>query len=273
MDGQHTPGVLERAIRWYFVPGPKPWQESLSIVASSLFMLFGVLVLRWEVFAIMFLYWAENVILGGFTVLRMAAAGKGGCGKLFTIPFFCIHYGGFCFAHGIFLILIFGAGGTIDQTHPLYPVVTALFSLNLLGVLIGMLAYAPWIGIGLTLIFLQQGVSFFHQYVLSDAYRTADVDELFGAPYGRIIKLHFALLIGGFLVMLTGSGTFVMCLMILGKLLYDLRTSWQKHAASPAPVVTPATHAATPPIIATASVEEQPAHKRKLRRRRKKTRR
>ena len=256
MDGQHTPGVLERVTRWYFVPGQKPWPSSLSVVVNNLFMLFGVLFLHWDVFVIMFLYWAENVIIGVFNVLRMLFAGKGGAGKLFHIPFFCFHYGAFCLAHSVF-IGIFG-GLTYDVHNPLLPVVDALFSYRPGAALMGMLAYAPWISISLLLIVFNQVVSFVRHYLLSDEFRTMDCSDLFGLPYGRIIKLHTAIFFGGILIIFTGSNRYGMCLIIIGKMLYDLRAYWQERAKPPVPAVEPV-----------AALEEKPLQKRKSRRRRK----
>jgi hypothetical protein len=41
-------------------------------------------------------------------------------------------------------------------------------------------------------------------------------------PYGRIIILHIAILIGGFIAMTLGSNVFVLLLLIVGKTLLDL---------------------------------------------------
>ena len=64
----------------------------LALVLANLIPLFGVLYLDWDVGSIVVLYWAENLIIGGYTVLKMLVTGK--LGALPLILFFCRHYGG-----------------------------------------------------------------------------------------------------------------------------------------------------------------------------------
>ena len=74
----------------------------LVLLLANLVPVFGVLYLDWDVSSIIVLYWAENLIIGGFTLLKMLVAGK--TGALFRMLFFCVHYGGFCAIHGIFVL-------------------------------------------------------------------------------------------------------------------------------------------------------------------------
>ena len=118
------------------------------LIAANALPLFGVLFLGWDTFAIVALYWTENVVIGAINVLKMLTcspdanrlvwgnvdpndklnrermersrgdsanmlrlANHGS--KLFFVPFFIFHYGLFCFVHGVFIFAIFGreAGG------------------------------------------------------------------------------------------------------------------------------------------------------------------
>ena len=45
--------------------------SALVLVAANLVPLAGVLFFGWSVFATLLLFWVENVIVGGFNVLRM----------------------------------------------------------------------------------------------------------------------------------------------------------------------------------------------------------
>ena len=74
----------------------------LALLLANLVPVFGVLYLDWDVSSIIVLYWAENLVIGGFTLLKMLVAGK--AGALFRMLFFCVHYGGFCAIHGIFVL-------------------------------------------------------------------------------------------------------------------------------------------------------------------------
>jgi hypothetical protein len=79
---------------------------ALGALAVNLLPIGMVLFGGWSLGALVVLYWLENVVVGAVSVLRLAvtagamsAAGFGG--GLFTIPSFFLHYGMFCFVHGI----------------------------------------------------------------------------------------------------------------------------------------------------------------------------
>ncbi len=71
--------------------------SSIALVLANLMPLGGVFLFDWQVFDILMLYWAENVVIGVVNVLRMSVSGESE--KWFYIPFFIVHYGLFCFGH------------------------------------------------------------------------------------------------------------------------------------------------------------------------------
>lgn len=221
-------GGLARVIGWLLGPGARggqsPWVSALSLVIANLIVVVGVLAYGWDVFAIMFLYWAENVIVGAFNVLRMALAAHGGCAKLFMIPFFCVHYGMFCFVHGLFVIMVFGGG--IATGHAPSPVLNAIIDRYFSGhpqqVLPLVLAYAPGLGVPLVLLIISRGVSFVYNYLLQGEFLRADASTLMGRPYSRIIVLHIGLIAGAFLTTSTGSSRLALSLLIVAKTFLDL---------------------------------------------------
>src|SRR5580693_9053500 len=91
----------------------------IALLIANLSPLVAVFVFHWDVFSILFLFWLENVIVGGVNVLKMILAGTGAKDlppygstvfwviKIFLIPFFCLHYGMFTFVHGMFIVGIF----------------------------------------------------------------------------------------------------------------------------------------------------------------------
>ena len=112
------------------------------LIAANIVPVAGVLLWGWNVFEIVSLYWFENVVIGIFNALKMltatskiqpasqpagspgedpempaylktpVATGIAGHGiKLFLIPFFTVHYGMFCFVHGIFVVVLLGGRG------------------------------------------------------------------------------------------------------------------------------------------------------------------
>jgi Family of unknown function (DUF6498) len=79
--------------------GATPLQRGIDAalaVASALVIAWGVLALGWPVFFVMALFWFENVVIGGFNVLRMLLSGlrSGGAGILAALAmaaFFTLH--------------------------------------------------------------------------------------------------------------------------------------------------------------------------------------
>ncbi len=79
----------------------------VSLVAVNLLPVVGVLFWGWDAGAIVLLYWSENLVVGIYNVLKMACVkvepAAANVGKLFMIPFFMVHYGGFTAVHGLFV--------------------------------------------------------------------------------------------------------------------------------------------------------------------------
>ena len=114
-------------------------KSSLSIQAltvANLVPLIGVVFLGWDAAAIVLLYWIENLIIGLFNVFRMilvkVESPSKQFQKLFMIPFFCVHFGGFCAVHGFFLLTFFKMGPDWDAFTPGEPWLGPFIFLQLL---------------------------------------------------------------------------------------------------------------------------------------------
>jgi hypothetical protein len=191
------------------------WRQPsvIALVLANLVPVFGVLVLHWEVFPLMFLFWSENVIVGVFNVLKMIAnqpsSPAGWAGKLFMIPFFSVHYGMFTFVHGVFVVMLFGGG--LNSMHGIPGAATFwdVMRENRLG----------WAILGLA---VSHGVSFVTNYIGKGEYQRVGLNDLMSQPYGRIIVMHIAILFGGFLVMALHSPTPALLLLVALKTAFDL---------------------------------------------------
>ena len=160
------------------------------ILAVDLFPIWAIFMLGWGAEPLVFLYWLENLIIGGVTLSRMFLAGRhsgpGGVAAVSALSlFFLVHYGLFCYVHGVFLH-IFTAIGTAADPEFLGP-----FSLVDRALDSG--TYMP---IFIFAIIALQGLLFYRDYVLSGAYKSADLKQEMSAPYGRIIVLHVAIFAG-----------------------------------------------------------------------------
>ena len=177
------PNTLARVYR-----DPMAW----VILAVDLFPVIAVLTMGWGAAALVFLYWLENLIIGLVALARMIAASvseslAGLIAMAFIGPFFIVHYGMFCFVHGVFVSVFanISDGGTPGFPTPLGLIQEALAS----GANMPTFVFA---------IVAVQVVLFVQDYILRGEYLTASVDKEMMAPYGRIVVLHIGLFAGAF---------------------------------------------------------------------------
>jgi uncharacterized protein DUF6498 len=237
-----------------------------ALIAANALPLLGVLFLGWDAFSIILVYWSENVVIGAINVLKMITCApdvnrlvwgdvdpndklnrermersRGDAvtilrlanhgSKLFYVPFFIVHYGMFCFVHGVFIFAIFGRESGGFGPFGGFDNFLRVFSDQHLWWCVGALAASHlW--------------SFAVNYIGRGEYRRTAVPILMFQPYGRIVILHVAILIGGFIAMALGSNFFVLLLLIVGKTLLDLSLHLAQRAANDA--LSPTEH---PPVL------------------------
>lgn len=219
-DSESRPTKAAAAETWSWFP-PVTAKDFLrpSVIAlglSNLIPVFGVLALGWSVFPLLMLYWMENVVIGCYNVLRMAwCTGKGNVdpwwSKLIVIPFFCGHYGGFCAVHGLMVYSLFAGksfgDSNVDMSFAAFGQVMVRYQLG-------------WALLGLV---VSHGVSFVDNYLLRGERRRAHFGELMFQPYVRVVVLHLVLLLGAAAGFLLGSPTYALVLLVLMKIVLDLR--------------------------------------------------
>jgi len=194
------------------VPWPLPW-PAVAAILLNLIPLFGVLFLGWSAFALIFLYWLENVIIGVRTLASIIANGVMGGGQGMAAPFFAVfftfHYGLFCFVHGDFVVALFGQSALGEQPGGIVEATRAL------------LAGQPDILLGFASIVAWQVVQFILFLVRGDVRETNPL-TLMGAPYPRIIVLHVTIIFGGFLLMLFNQPVIGLVMLALVKMAFDV---------------------------------------------------
>lgn len=143
--------------------------------------------------------------------------------KLFFIPFFTFHYGLFCLVHGVFVFALLGknelggdfvmsGGSSFDEFGDLVKLALEWGGL--------------WAALGLVVSHL---FSFFVNYIGKGEYRKTAVPLLMAAPYGRIVVLHLAIIFGAFATMALGSPVFLLVILIVGKIMLDLKFHQRAH--------------------------------------------
>lgn len=202
----------------------------VALIIANLVPLFGVLRLDWDVGSIVVLYWAENLVIGFYTLIKLLlAAGPRG---LFHVLFFLVHYSGFCAIHGLFVLSLTGFGGEEprvfspgnDWPGPL------VFLQILVNVVRQVLAAAPdaliW---AVAALLLSHGLSFLLNYIGNREHEGQTTHTIMTAPYKRIVVLHIAIIAGGFLVMQLGSPIGLLIALVALKIAMDIMLHRRSH--------------------------------------------
>ncbi len=184
--------------------------SAIALIGANLVPLVGVVAFGWTVFAVILLYWCENVVIGAFNVLRMIVASPrsvaADVGKVFLVPFFILHYGMFTTVHGIFVMALFGPGRFSPSP--------AAFAAAIRG---------AGIGYGVVALVASHGFSFVRNYLGSGEYRNASPQLLMAQPYARVVLLHVTILAGGFFAKAMGAPAVALAVLVSLKTALDLR--------------------------------------------------
>ena len=207
-----------------------------ALVLANLVPVFGVLYLGWDVGSIVVLYWIENLVVGGYTLLKMLITG--GSGALTSMLFFCVHYGLFCAIHGLAILELTRFAGELPElpARASGPGPLALLDtfINLGRQLINA---APeeflWACVALL---LSHGVSFLLLFVGQQEYRHTTTKKLMSAPYRRIAVLHVAVIAGAFLITVLGAPAGLLIALVALKtgmdIMLHIRSHKPDHAAA-----------------------------------------
>jgi len=213
------------------LPSPTPPPPRLSavfLVLANLIPLIGALAWDWSILEIVAVYWAENLVIGLFTICRLFTVAVPGTekgsipAKIAVSAFFTVHYGMFCLVHGVFVFSLLGNSRGFAAPSDAF----ALFA--------GPLKWA------ILALVVSHGFSFFANYLGRGENLATTVPEQMGAPYPRIIVLHLAIIFGAFAVQALGSPVFLLAILVVGKTLLDLklhRLAHQKKAGVDTPGV------------------------------------
>ncbi|MHC4694585.1 MAG: DUF6498-containing protein [Planctomycetota bacterium] len=204
----------------------------IVLLAANLIPLWGVIFWDWDAFNVVLLYWSENIVVGFYNILKMAFAKVSKpaehLGKLFIIPFFSVHYGGFCAIHGSFVLMLFKQDSSFmnNTTWPCFFVFLQML-FNVIRQAYSTMSLEMRYAMGA--LFLSHGVSFVYNYLLKGEYAKIKPDRLMGSPYARIVIMHLAVLFGAFLTAALGSPVGILIILVGLKTSLDVIFHLRQH--------------------------------------------
>lgn len=215
-------------------PGPRAaWPALAGAIGFNLIPIIGVLFWHWSAFALILLYWLENVAIGGRALLSMLACGLSRgpaslAASALAGAFFTLHFGLFCFVHGMFVATLFrdgeGPARMAEGVFDLAGLVGQAFA-SQSNLLIGFASILGWQAVQLV-IFLARG----------EAAR-ASLRALMAAPYPRMVVLHVTIIFGGMLLMASGWPVMGVAALAAFKTAYDAAEAlgWKPGRRAPQP--------------------------------------
>ncbi len=172
-----------------FMESLSDYPSLIALLLSNFSIILFVLFFKATTMEILLIYWMESAIIGFYNVLKMAIAGWSSDSKensinivmkLFLIPFFIVHYGGFMVGHFIFIMVITSINTTGQPSSVLG---------NLLATL--------WIiAIPVLILLISHGYSFVYNFLLNKEYKNANLQQLKGQPYSRVVVMHLVIILG-----------------------------------------------------------------------------
>lgn len=206
-----------------------------ALIAANLLPLYGVLAWGWKAELLIVLYWAENLIIGFYTIVKMLYTSLRGIPQLlaglFSSGFFLLHYGGFVAIHGLFVMEMTGFGGGADAAMGSPDMFGPLVFLALLFNVIHELLSHMDAGLALALagLALSHGVSLVINFLIRGEHRNTNSKKVMFSPYGRIVVLHIALIAGGFFVISSHSPLPLLIILVTLKIGMDILFHLRAH--------------------------------------------
>ncbi len=205
----------------------------LALTAANVIPLFGAVFWNWDAFNIVLLYWAENLAVGFYNILKIAFAKvphpSAHLGKFFLIPFFTVHYGGFTAIHGFFVLTLFKQGEPPFPSGDNWPCFLVFVQMLVNVIKQAYSVMSPQMKCTLAALFLSHGVSFVHNYLLKGEFASANPQKLMVSPYSRIVVMHVAIIAGAFLTIALGSPLGVLAVLIVLKTAIDVKLHLWEH--------------------------------------------
>jgi len=187
------------------------------LIVANLLPLVGVVFWDWDVFALLLLFWCENVIIGVFGIARIVVSGttENTFEGLFLPVFFLVHYGGFMFGH--FMVLLYLYSSSVAEGSTVTPADYYLIVVQNLS----------WVV--LIALFVSHGWSFVENFMGNREHERISPLQGMALPYRRMMITHVALIAGGFFLIESGQPLGGLILLVLMKIALDIAFHRREH--------------------------------------------
>lgn len=190
--------------------------STVSLVVVNLVPLAGVAFFGWSTFAVLLLYWSENVAIGIVTIVKMICARgrpvpwERRLEKAVAIPGFVLGFGAMCAIHVGVIVGLFGNWPDVDH-GPGFGVLVRRVLLEENGI------------ISAAALFASHLVSLVQNYFILGERGRASLSGLFEAAFSRVIVLHLALFFGAALLLILRNPAWGVALLVTMKIALDVR--------------------------------------------------
>ncbi len=207
--------------------------SSYVLIAANMIPLIGVIFFEWDAVLVLALFWIENLIIGGFNIVRIISAGLITRKKeaILTTVFFIFHYGLFCSVHGQLLTDILNYPA-IDYRTYFSATDFGLLELFLEGAAVLMTfidRLSPTIWLGITALLLSRLVSFIENFLLRGDIFSVRINKLMVEPYNQIIVMHIGLIAGAALLEKLQSPVWLLAIIVVLKMFFDFHQHKKRH--------------------------------------------
>lgn len=145
-----------------------------------------------------------------------AISSKGIIFKIFFVPFFIMHYGGFMLGHLMFIFFIYMFFPSVGTA--------SLFDFSFL------MNILPALAVTTISLFISHGISFYTNFIKNREYEKTNLVKVMFAPYPRIFVMHLTIIFGGLLLFAFNLPQLTIALLVLLKIIFDLRAHKKEHS-------------------------------------------
>ena len=180
------------------------------LIAVNLLPIAGAFQFGWNLFALLLLYWAENGIIGLYTIAKMLTASKQGVlgkSRSYQVIFFFTHYSTFWVLHGAILFTVLPMMGSQARGA-------------------GLLFFAT-----LILYAVQHGVSHRDNWLRQGEFERMSSADTMVLPYVRVGGVLALTIVGGILVWRLGEPPLALAILAAMKLAIDAASHILVHRA------------------------------------------